>query len=109
MEKEHRYALRYDLKIEDKKGGYLKEECNQEYQGLSDALLLISIVYNENGDKSLLYLPSTKGKNINDKDLFDLMFCIGDNNIITSKEINPELRKIVKKMIDDIRNYMKKD
>jgi len=102
-----KYALRYDLKFENKEGGYLEEEARADSMGLCDAFLLLSII-RDNGNTSFLYTTkdgeTSLGK-IPNTELFDLMFFLA-LEIKEAKDINPDLIGIVEKMTTDIRKYM---
>lgn len=46
----HKYKIRYELALEDRDGGYTKEEADEK--GLTDGLLLFSILFPDNGSYS---------------------------------------------------------
>lgn len=74
---EHTYKLKYFLKAES--GEFKKEIADKEGCGLTDALLVVSMLYPEDGSYSQTFFSfdgNNKGEDISDNDLFKMWICI---------------------------------
>lgn len=74
----HRYAIRYDVKIEDRMHGYTKEEAND--CGLTDGLVIFSILFLEDGSYSQCIVKSANGKEkrcFTQNEIFKLWLTLG--------------------------------
>ena len=56
----HNYKIRYDIDIENKPEGYSKEEADDK--GLTDGLLVISVLFPDDGGYSQQVVAACNGK-----------------------------------------------
>lgn len=75
----HKYKIRYKLSIEDRKEGYTAEERDEE-QGLTDGILVVSMVYPEDGSYSQRIIMAYNGERhdaMTEGELFKLWMTMG--------------------------------
>ena len=79
---EHKYRLKYTLKTEP--GEFKESDPREKQEGLTDALVLFSILYPEDGSYSQMSISFdgrkvTDGKtyDVNDNDMFKLWILLG--------------------------------
>jgi hypothetical protein len=73
MSKPHVYKLKYDFNADA--GQYSKEEIKEAGKGGSDALLLVSVLYPENGSLSIYFESMdgrNEGKSLSDHEVFKI-------------------------------------
>ena len=75
----HKYALRYTWIPETREDGYLKNEIENEDQGLCDALIGISILHPECGgySQALFSIDGKEKRSLNQKEIFKAWLMLG--------------------------------
>ncbi len=64
----HKYKIRYDASIEYREEGFTKDEADEK--GLTDALIICSVLYPEDGSLSHLWLSDTGNGKMSSVEIF---------------------------------------
>lgn len=103
-----KYALRYTWNAEARKEGYSKEDATEEFHGLCDAMMVVSIIRPEDGGYSQLTMSADgqTNKELTEKDIFKVWLMLGFQ-LSDNKGLKGWQKQTVDAMSDLVRTLFK--